>query len=270
MKRIRPYYTLLLPLLLWLTACDMEQEVEVKLPPHQSQLVVECYLESGKPLKAVILESVSYFNAPELPLVADAEVFITHQGRTVKLNFSPFQERNTGKYYTHRHHQSLNLQVGDVVTLLVRDGKGRSVTGSTTILPQVPIEAVEWKFNEREKAYLLTSFQDDPNAENFYRYMVHRDSLDSGSQRDFVSSDRLTNGKRVSYGSGYEYEKGDTLIVSLFHIEQQYYDFVSSVSDARNANGNPFAQPSRIKSSVQGGIGIFTNLIYDRKTVILE
>lgn len=270
MMRIRLYYTLLMPLLLWLTACDMEQEVDVKLPAHESQLVVECYLEPGKPLRAVVLESVSYFNAPELPLVPDAEVFITHQSRTVKLNFSPFQVRETGKYFTHRHHQVLNLQVGDVVTLEVRDGKGRRITGSTTILPKVPIEAVEWKFNEREKAYLLTSFQDDPNTENFYRYMVHRDSLDSGSQRDFVSSDRLTNGKRISYGSAYDYEKGDTLVVSLFHIEQQYYDFVGSVSDARNANGNPFAQPSRIKSSVRGGIGIFTNLVYDRKKVVIE
>jgi hypothetical protein len=144
------------------------------------------------------------------------------------------------------------------------------VTGTTTIMERVPIEAVEWEFNDRNKAYLLTSFQDDPNAENFYRYMVHRDSLSNGSQRDFVSSDRLTNGKRVSYGSAYDYEKGDTLIVSLFHIEKQYYDFMSSVSDARSANGNPFAQPSRIKSSVQGGIGIFTNLAFDRKTVVID
>ncbi len=268
MKHIRLIYTLVL--LLALTACDMEQEVEVKLPPHESQLVVECYLEPGRPPRAVVLESVSYFNEPELPLVPDAEVFLTHRDRTVKLNFSPHQSRKTGKYYTHRHQQNLNLRVGDVVTLEVRDGKGRRVTGSTTILPRVPIEAVEWKFNDREKAYLLTSFQDDPNQQNFYRYMVHRDSLASGSQRDFVSSDRLTNGKRVSYGSGYEYEKGDTLIISLFHIEQQYYDFISSVSDARSANGNPFAQPSRIKSSVKGGIGIFTNLVFDRKTVIIE
>ena len=267
-KHIR--YTLLLPLLLLLISCDMEQEVEVKLPPHDSQLVVECYLEPGKPLRAVVLESVSYFNDPQLPLVPDAEVYITHKGQTVKLAFSPFQDRKTGKYFTHRYNKPFDLKAGDVVTIEVKDKKDRRVTGSTTILKRVPIEAVEWKFNEKEKAYLLTSFQDDSEVENYYRYMTHRDSLGHGTQRDFVSNDQLTNGKRVSFGSAYDYEKGDTLIVSLYHIEQEYYDFLNSISDAKNANGNPFAQPSRIVSSVEGGIGIFTNLAYDRKTVIIQ
>lgn len=268
--KTRLTYILLLPLLFLLTSCDLEQEVEVKLPPHEPQLVVECYIEPGKPLRAVVLESVSYFNDPELPLVPDAEVFITHRGRVFKLPFSPFQNKNTGKYYTHRRNEQLNLSPGDVITLEVKDKKGRHVTGTTTILGKVPIETIEWKFNDREKAYLLTSFQDDPNSENFYRYMVHRDSLTNNSQREFVSSDRLTNGKRVTYGSGYDYERGDTLVISLFHIEKQYYDFLSSVSDARSANGNPFAQPSRIVSSVRGGIGVFTNIAYDRKTVVID
>ena len=266
----RRIYTLLLPLFFVLASCGMEQEVEVKLPYHEPQLVVECYLEPGKSLRAVVLESASYFNEPELPLVPDAEVFITHRGRTLKLPFSPVQNKATGKYYTHRLGEKLNLQPGDVVTLEVKDGRGRHVTGTTTILGQVPIEAVEWKFNEKDKAYLLTTYQDDPDAQNFYRYMVHRDSLTNTTQRDFISSDRLTNGQRVSYGSGYDYEAGDTLVVSLYHIEEQYYDFLGSVTDARNANGNPFAQPSRIVSSVKGGIGIFTNLAYTRKTVIIQ
>ncbi|MBD1397050.1 DUF4249 domain-containing protein [Pontibacter sp. JH31] len=269
MKIKHTLYTLI-PLLLLLLACDMEQEVEINLPPHQSQLVVECYLEPGKPLRAVVLESVSYFSNPQLPIVPDAEVFLTHKGRTVKLAFSPFQDRVSGKYFTHRNNKPLDLKAGDVVTIEVKDKKDRRVTGSTTILKRVPIEAVEWKFNEKGKAYLLTSFQDDPDAENYYRYMTHRDSLSRGTSRDFVSSDQLTNGKRISYGSAYDFEKGDTLIVSLYHIEKDYYNFLNSISDAKNANGNPFAQPSRIVSSVQGGIGIFTNLAYERKTVIIQ
>lgn len=263
-------YTFILPLLLLLASCDMEQEVEVKLPPHESQLVVECYLESGKPLRAVVLESVSYFDEPELPLVPDAEVYITQAGKTHKLSFSPFQDQNTGKYFTHRNSTRIHFTPGEVVTIEVKDKQGRRVTGSTTILQRVPIETVEWKFNEKEKAYLLTSFQDDPDAENYYRYMTHRDSLGQNSHRDFISSDRLTNGKKVLFGSAYDYEKGDTLLVTLYHIEKQYHDFLGSMSDAKNANGNPFAQPSRIMSSVQGGIGIFTNLVYDRRKVVID
>ena len=262
-------YTLL-PLLFWLTSCDMEQEVEVKLPPHESQLVVECYLEPGQPFRAIVLETVSYFEPPQLPLVPDAEVYITHKGKTIKLPFNPYQDRKTHKYYTHRSDDSVVAAPGDVFTIEVKDGNGRRVTGTTTILRPVPIDTVEWKFNDKEEAYLLTSFQDNPNEENFYRYMTHRDSLERGSQRDFVSSDKLTNGKRTSFGSGYDYERDDILIVSLYHIERQYFDYLGSVNDAKNANGNPFAQPSRIKSSVEGGIGIFTNLAYDRKEVVIK
>ena len=150
------------------------------------------------------------------------------------------------------------------------DDKGRMITGSTTILDRVPIDTIEWKFNEKEKAYLLTWYQDDPAKNNFYRYMINRDSLGRSSSRDFVASDELTNGKRVSYGSSYDFEKSDTLVVSLYHVEEQYHDFLGSITDAKNANGNPFAQPSRIKSTVKGGIGVFTNLAFDRKTVIIQ
>ncbi|WP_071530853.1 DUF4249 family protein [Pontibacter sp. BAB1700] len=93
MKTRRAIYTLLLPLLFLLLSCDMEQEVEIKLPPYESQLVVECYLEPGKPLRAVVLESVSYFNEPELPLVPDAEVFITHQAERSNCLSAPFKTR---------------------------------------------------------------------------------------------------------------------------------------------------------------------------------
>ncbi|MCX2741647.1 DUF4249 domain-containing protein [Pontibacter anaerobius] len=262
---------LLLPLLAILTACDLEKDIDVDLPYHEPQLVVECYLEPGKQIRASVLESSGYFEAPTPPMVPDAEVFVTTPaGKRVQLKYKPLMIKSTGRFYTHTSTEIMNGKPGQVYQLEVTDGKGRKVTGFTIVQPKVPIDEVEWKFNDKDKAYLLTSFYDDANTANYYRYMTHIDSLSGGSDRDFVTSDELTNGKRVSYGSAYDYEENDTLIVTLYHIEQQYYDFISSVSDAKDANGNPFAQPSKIKSSVEGGFGIFTNLAYDRKTVIIR
>ncbi|MDX5421445.1 MAG: DUF4249 domain-containing protein [Hymenobacteraceae bacterium] len=260
---------LLAPLLLLLAGCDLQKDIDVALPEHEPQLVVECYLELGKPLRMSVLESSGYFDEILPPLVPDAEVFITHNGRRIKLKYKPVLITQTNRFYTHTSHEIMNGKPGDIFGLEVQDSRGRKVTAFTTVLPRVPIDTIEWRFNDEGKALLLTTYQDDPDTRNFYRYMTHRDSLEKGSERSFISSDNLTNGKRVSYGSAYDYEVGDTLIISLFHIEKQYYDFLGSVSDAKNANGNPFAQPSRIKSAVQGGIGIFTNLAYDRKTVII-
>ncbi|WP_299824024.1 DUF4249 domain-containing protein [uncultured Pontibacter sp.] len=266
-RKLLSYF--IVPLLL-LTACDLEKDIEVALPAHTSQLVVECYLQPGKTYKLTVTESVSYFDAPQSPFVTDAEVYITHNGRRIKLNYQPHTYQSAGKYYTHTSTEVMRGKPGDIYGLEVTDGKGRKVTGFTKVLPVVPIEEVEWKFNEKEKAYLLTTYQDDPNVANYYRFVTHIDSVGTKPDRDFTTSDNLTNGKRTSIGSAYDYARNDTIIVSLYHIEKQYYDFLNSVDDAQDANGNPFGQPSRIKSSVQGGFGIFTNLAYQRKTVVLH
>lgn len=260
----------LLPLLL-LSSCDMEQDAAIDLPYYEPQLVVECYLIPGKQFTATVLESSSYFDSPSIPLVPDAEVYITTPaGKRIQLQYKPTFTVG-GQAYTHIAAQRMDGKPGDVYALEVKDGKGRHVSGFTTILPAVPIEEVSWKFNEKEKAYLLTSFQDNPNARNFYRYMTNQNTVEGNSRnRDFAASDDLTNGERTSFGSGYDYQRGDTLIVTLYHIEKQYYDFLNSTDDAEGANGNPFSQPSRVVSSVQGGIGIFTNLIYDRKKVVIQ
>jgi hypothetical protein len=42
------------------------------------------------------------------------------------------------------------------------------------------------------------------------------------------------------------------------------------VSSAANANGNPFAQPAKVKSTVQGGLGVFATLVYDRKKIVIN
>ncbi len=270
MKANYKLYLLLLPFLVWLSGCDLEKDIEVELPDHEPQLVVECYLEPGKPLRATILETSAYFDPPESPLVADAEVYISHNGRRIKLVNQPVYDKEANKLYSHQSPERMTGKPGDIYSIEVTDGKGRKATGFTTILPKVPIDTIEWKFNDKEKAYLLTTFQDDPNTRDFYRYMTHRDSLHTDSERDFVSDDDLTNGKRTSFGSAYNYEKGDTLVISLFHIEKAYYEYLQSTSDAKSANGNPFAQPSKIKSTIQGGFGVFTNLAYDRKTVIIQ
>lgn len=265
-----PKYLYLL-LLLLVASCDMERDAEIELPYYEPQLVIECYLIPGKPFTATVLESSSYFDSPAVPLVPDAKVFITNPaGTRIELKYKPTLTEGENSY-THFSALKMKGKPGDRYAIEVTDGKGRRVTGFTTVLPVVPIQEVSWKFNDKEKAYLLTTFQDNPSIKNYYRYMTHRNAVEGNSRnRDFAASDDLTNGEKTSYGSGYDYERSDTLIVSLYHIEKQYYDFLNSTEDAKNANGNPFSQPSRVVSSVEGGIGIFTNLVFDRKKVIIQ
>jgi hypothetical protein len=268
---MRIYLYILFSLLLSLSACDLEQDADITLPSYESQLVVECYLIPGQQLTATVLESVRYFNSPTIPLVPDAEVYITTPaGNRIKLEYRPALNED-GKGHTHSSSTRMQGKAGEIYTIEVKDSKGRRLTGFTTIQPLVPIQEVTWKFNDKEKAYLLTTFQDNPNEKNYYRYRTYQVIANRTSRmRDFVASDDLTNGEKTSYGSGYDYERGDTMVVSLYHIEKQYYDFLNSTDNAKDANGNPFAQPSKIRSSVQGGLGIFTNLVYDTKRIVIK
>jgi hypothetical protein len=153
----------------------------------------------------------------------------------------------------------------------VKDNKGRTVTGKATFLPFMPITEVEYKYNEDStKAFILARFEDDPTQNNYFRFQVHKDSLNKGAEVDFTLDDSFASGTEITIGTGYNYERGDTVFVTVYHIERSFYDFLESVENASNANGNPFAQPARVKSTVQGGIGVFATLVYDRKRIVIE
>jgi len=127
--------------------------------------------------------------------------------------------------------------------------------------------------DDTSKALVFTRFQDPPNEANFYRRMFQSGGVfgEGEDEQDFTTTDNFsTTDGEIVYGTGFDFMKGDTVISTLFHIDQAYYDFKESVQDAINSNGNPFGQPGVIKSNIEGGIGIFTGLSYDRKTLIIE
>jgi hypothetical protein len=71
-------------------------------------------------------------------------------------------------------------------------------------------------------------------------------------------------------GTSYRFYGGDTITATLYHTDRTFYRFRQSVRDARNANGNPFAQPSAVYGNVEGGIGIFSVLSGTRVTKIIR
>ena len=87
---------------------------------------------------------------------------------------------------------------------------------------------------------------------------------------DMSVQDRLLNGQPFVLGTSYRFNPGDTVTATLYHTDLAYFRFRQSVRDARQANGNPFAQPSAIFSNVQGGVGIFTVLSGTRATKVVK
>jgi hypothetical protein len=262
-------------LLVAATGCDLQKDIDVELPALVSQLVVECYLEPGQVPRMTVSETVPYLSSPTPILLTDVSVVLTlPSGQKEALRFLPGLDTLRQKLYTHQGRNRLAAKPGDTFTLDVKDTHGRHVTATATMPALVPIDTLEWKFNdkptEERKAYLLVKFQDPAATADFYRLQIHKDSISEDPNRNLVIDDRLTNGQRVTLGTSYRYSANDTLLVTLYHIDQPYYRFIQSINDAQSANGNPFGQPASVKSTVEGGLGVFTILSYQRRQVIIR
>jgi hypothetical protein len=263
----------LMPLAL-LTGCDLEKTIEVPLPAFDHQLMVECYLQPGKPYALSLRTTSDYFASPLPPDVPNATVVITHKGQSDTLKYIPglFNQLDTitRKFNNYRSSTLMNGQPGDLYSLYIKDQQGRTITGTATFLPAVPIDTLEVNFNAQDEVSVSAFLQDPPGKANFYRFMCSQKKPENDAERDFFTSDRIRDGEYIAYGTGYRYHNGDTLVISLYSLEKPYYTFLNTINDAEDANGNPFAQPAVIESTVQGGFGAFTVLSFDRDTIIVK
>lgn len=265
-----------------LAACNLTQDVDIELPDYAGQPVVECYLEPGQPFRLLLTNSYGFFdpfgldsNFLDKTLLQGALVTISYDGTTDTLantlipTFSPF------KIYNYNSSSLVPSTVGTTFNLNIVLPNGTNITGQTIMLPMVPIDSIvlEWSETNDTSARVLTYITDDLSMDNFYRRLLNYASLDSVPEQDFLVSDRLNTTNKVVFGTSYDLVEGDTVINSILHIEEAYYDYYESVLLAIQGNQNPFAQPSPIKSNVKGTgnpLGIFTTLVVDRNTLIVK
>lgn len=262
----------------WLIlACNLDQAIELKLPEYESRIAVEGYLKAGKPFGVLLTRSSGYFDPFNLNgnqlltdlLVEDAIVTIKQGEKVYELENKLTLDRFTGKVFNYYLDRAVPANYDEVFELEILTAVGDRITSSTQLLKPIEIDSVNIEFDPDDPALarVLTYFTDPPNETNYYRRMLHEGSLDSLAFQDFSTSDRVAENV-VVFGTRYVFEVGDTIINTLFHVSEDYYNFLESVQGAAQANGNPFAQPSPIISNIESEIdafGIFTTLNYDQR-----
>ena len=269
--------------LLSLAACNLTKEVDIHLPQYNNQPVVECYLEPGQPFRLLLGKSFGFFdpfgldsNFIQNNLLDGATVTISHEGQTDTLqNGFYFTFISPIKIFNYQSSTLVPETIGIDYTLNITLPDGGNIIGHTTMLPRVPIDSVVVEFSPTTDtlARALMYITDDQSQTNYYRRLLNYGSLDSFPEQDFILDDRLSTTSTLAFGTGYDLAVGDTLFNSIYHITKDYYDYIESVQLAIAGNGNPFAQPSPIKSNVAGTanpLGIFTCLVYDRDTTIVH
>ncbi len=269
-------------LIILLSSCNLEQEIDINLPDYQSQVVVECYLEPGRPFGLLLSRSTAYFDPfPPLDneflqkvLISNADVRIRHQGAVYELKNELLLDPEQQKVFNYTNSSLVPEDYDDSFFLEIVLEEGDTLWSETRLLRPVPIDSVVVEFSETNDtlARVLTYFTDDPEQDNYYRRLLSKSSLDSVPAQDFVVDDRFVEDALV-FGTGYDYTFGDTLINTIFHLDRPYFRFLQSLGDATNANGNPFGQPSPIISNIEGtaaALGIFTGISYDREITVIE
>ncbi|TAD98906.1 MAG: DUF4249 domain-containing protein [Bacteroidetes bacterium] len=257
-------------LLFILFSCDFQKDITVNLPSYDGKLVVECYLESGKPYRLALSESVPYLSAPTLPDVPDARVIIRYKGVNDTLLYRPAIDSVSRKIYNYSSRKLANYDTLNDYELIIQDKKGRSVTSKTRFLGKVNIDSIQTSFNNTKDAVLLVRFKDNPQKEDFYRISFHKKRLTNSPTRDFHFNDILFASETSGIGSGFQFKEKDSVFVTLYHIEEGYYRFLRSTAAAARANANPFSEPAVILSNIDNGIGVFTTLTFDRKFMIVK
>ncbi len=252
-----------------LAACDsFDKPADIPIPQEPPQLFVECYIEDGRPPLLALSLTQSFFAPVGLVPVSNAEVELTApDGRRIPLQNGVFPDLRQRKLYNWAAPgTAISLQAGDIWRLTITDTAGRRLIAQTVVMPKVPIDSVTYAARDNDTtAYCAAWINDPPGKANFYRIVVNADSANGGAATDYSTEDNFRNGQSAPIRTGYTVVVGDSVFLRLFSIEQSYYQFLESVQAAQRNNGNPFAQPNALRSTVQGGLGVFTALVYDER-----
>ncbi len=261
-------------LVVW--SCAPQKEIEIKLPEYERQLVVECFMEVGKPFRLLLTESVGFYEGADTPIVLGAQVIISHGNVHDTLVPGLYLEPEGTKIF---NFQSTNVVPEDYATeysLQVTHPDGRVATGRATVTAKSNMGALLLSYNADSMASITMNWPDDGSQKDYYLVSLHKGTifhgdpdLDSPLVFDFTLDDRIGNGENFTIATLFDYRHGDTLISTLYHIDYAYWRYLNSLDDAASSNGNPFAQPGVIHSNITGGLGILTGFNYDRDTIIV-
>ena len=249
----------LVGLLLFIQSCSSEKVIDVDLPPYNTQMSVECYLEPGKSYQLTLQETVSYFSDTLLDPVANALVVITHNGISDTLANQFHIDIETGKIFNYvAQGSTVPYAPGERFDLYIRDEQGRELTGTTVMKDTVDLQPLELDINSEGEAAVTARWDDIPNEDSYYILTMHRGSISRRLILDFTLDDRIGDGEEFVVSSWYWMDPGDSCIATVYHVDQDYWAYINSIEAAEGANGNPFAQPAVIISNVEGGIGLFS------------
>lgn len=243
--------------LLGILFISCEDPVSVDLNDAPPRLVVEASLDwekgtAGNEQTIKLTTSTPYFDSEILNDVLGATVRVTN---TNTGQVFVFQDQNNGLYTTSNFVPVLN-DTYDLEILY----NGEIYTATETMTPVAEIievsQSLEGGFDE-EILDVSIFFQDPEEEGNYYlmRFIEEGDLLPVLE----TESDEFSNGNLIDEffekdgdagTQEEEFQVGDTVIMSLYGISEQYFNYIDLLIEQYDSGGDPFATtPSRVKGN---------------------
>ncbi len=252
------------------------KELDIQIPQPGSKLVVEGWIEQGRPARILLTQSVPFFSSldstelMEIPITRARVTLITeteHEVLTLVPNVS---------YFPPYVYNSTSLK-GSVNTRyrLEIEYRGEKLAASTTIPEPAFLDSI-WYIPEPgydSLGRIWIQFTDDPSTNNYYRILTQTVGTDKRfiPTREIAAfSDRMFSGETIKFGllrgmgsilelgENQLYRLGDTVNIKFCTLDQEHYTFWNSVQSMIISSSNPYAASfETIQSNVTGGYGVW-------------
>lgn len=274
---------------IFVVAC--EKDITVNIPQADKKPVIEGTIFQGEYATVSITWSFPFFkpltgidfnnpNAIAEFLVLDAEVYLSDGFMTEKLElaydplvFPPLAYKG----------DSIIGTPGRTYTLTMKF-PGYDLASTTTIPYPVPLDSIGFKLdgNQDSLGFAYMYFQEPATVGNIYRLFSKRPSYEAYKPTSAVGNsvldDQAYNGQyieflfgrpdrrsRIFYNPddttatnnddkhrGY-WRLGDTIMVRFCTIDRPAYDYIKTLENSAGTSGNPFSNPTTVKSNITGG-----------------
>lgn len=273
-----------------------EKNVNFNLKHTNELLVVDANIENGSVPVVVLTNSLQYFDRLSLAdlsstFVHNAVVSIS-SGNTIWLLKEYTYSIPGGVNIYFYSIDSANLSTSSLgkfntTYLLQIESKGKRYTAFTTI--PSPSQKIDTLFSKPatmglpSDVVVFVKTADPPGLGNYTRYFTRKNQDLYLPGETSVASDELIDGTsfelEVKPGvdrnaippfKTYSFRKGEVVTYKLCNIDKASYDFWNTWEFAYQSNGNPFAQPNKVKGNISNGaLGAFYGYAAEYKTITI-
>ncbi len=244
-----------------LVSCEPNIE-NLDLPVQEKYTILECYLTPGYPLELTLTESNTLDDELIIHNLWYADVTVGTEEKTYPMKNILYSKPDRRILINYRSDDTLQSGMYQRFDLSVTTRQQGNLQASTGVVAPIRITDCKVTDNRINIHYEVKSGKADYLKVGVVLFMEKtREPIIqyfdiSGQSVQSIALARKRPGGPV-----------DSMAVTLFNIQKDYYDYGVSVQNAVSAYHDPLLTPETIKSNITGGVGIFTYYTFDQVKV---